>query len=235
MSEITHQQQQELWDKEHQDPYVLKQMDVIGPSSGVVKFIDYLTDEKIPHATGVEMCCGKGRNGIGLAKQLGIWMFCFDFSPHAIAEATKRAEEAGVGALTHFVVADATTVWPYESNSMDFGIDCFGSTDIESLEGRKIAMSEMYRVLKPGGHFLAYLLSTEDEFHKEMIQIRPASERNSFLHPTTGKFEKTYDDQDIHDTFKGFETVQKDRVQKTTEFFGKTYACKHYWIIFKKK
>src|SRR6185503_13228309 len=106
---------------------------------------------------------------------------------NAIKEAKKRANKSGA----QFIVADATKKWPFKANVFDFGIDCFASTDIESPKGRSFAISEMMRVLKPGGYFLAYLLSIDDEFHKNMIQKSPAKERNSFLH-STGKFEKTY-------------------------------------------
>lgn len=158
----------------------------------------------------------------------------FDFSPKAITEAEERAATAGVANKASFLVQDATKPWSYETDSFDFGIDCFATTDIESAEGRQFAINEMQRVIKPGGYLLAYLLSTEDEFHKQMIKVSPATERNAFLHPTTGKFEKTYDEQDIQETFKGFEVVVSERVAKTAEFFGKPYACLHHWVIFQK-
>ena len=41
---------------------------------------------------------------------------------------------------------------------------------IESKEGRKFAVSEMKRVVKPNGYILVYVMSTYDEFHKEMIK-----------------------------------------------------------------
>lgn len=231
MKSISHEEQQKIWDEEHGKPYVLKQMDSNDASSGVVKFWDFLKDKE--HTSGLELGCGKGRNVIWLAQQK-VNMSGFDFSPTAIAEAKERAHAAGVGDEASFLVQDATQRWAYDDNVFDFGIDCFATTDIESKEGRAFAISEMLRVIKPGGYFLAYLLSTEDEFHKEMIQKSPADERNAFLHPTTGKFEKTYDEQDIHDTYKDFDVVQRERVSKTAEFFGKQYACLHHWVIFQK-
>lgn len=231
MKSISHEEQQKLWDEEHKKPYVLKQMDSDDASSGVRKFFDFLKDKNVQ--SGLEMGCGKGRNVTWLAKR-GVAMHGFDFSPAAIEEAKKRSEEIGVSDKTSFLVQDATKRWAYEDNTFDFGVDCFASTDIESSEGRTFAISEMRRVLKPGGYLLAYLLSTEDEFHKEMINESPAGERNAFLHPTTGKFEKVYDEQDIQETYKDFIVVQSERISKTTEFFDKEYACNHHWIIFQK-
>jgi ubiquinone/menaquinone biosynthesis C-methylase UbiE len=231
MKSISHEEQRRIWEEEHSNPYVLKQMDSSEASSGVARFWDFLKDKN--NAAGIEIGCGKGRNVIWLAEQ-GADMHGLDFSSAAIAAAKKRAAEAGAGKSAAFLVQDVTEPWQLADNSFDFGIDCFATTDIESVEGRLFAMQEMRRVLKPGGYLLAYLLSTDDEFHKEMIRKSPAGERNAFLHPTTGKFEKTYDEKDIEDTFKGFDVVRKSRVAKTTEFFGKTYACLHHWIIFQK-
>lgn len=233
MRSLTHEEQQRIWDAEHDNPRVLKQMDSSEGSGGVVKFWEFLKSESREAGRALEMGCGKGRNVIWFARQ-GVDAYGLDFSPAAIREAEKRAAEAGLASKAHFTVQDATKEWQYDSDFFDFGIDCFATTDIESLEGRRSAIKEMFRVLKPKAYLFAYLLSTDDEFHKAMIEASPATERNAFLHPSTGKFEKAYDEQDIRETFTGFRVVKQERFKKTTEFFGKQYACLHHWIVFQK-
>ena len=231
MEHFTHEDQQRIWNEEHTKPNVLLQMDSEKPSSGVLKFWDFLASKNVEHLKGVEMCCGKGRNVIWLAKK-GVEAHGFDFSPAAIVEAERRATKDGV-TNAHFKVLDATTTWSYDSNYFDFAIDCFASTDIESEKGRRAAMTELYRVVKPGGYVLAYLLSTDDEFHKEMITKNPAEERNAFHH-STGKFERTFDREDIDSQYKDFAVVIAERVEKIAEFFGRDYACKHFWVVLQK-
>lgn len=154
----------------------------------------------------------------------------FDFSSAAITEAKRRT--ANIKNVS-FQMTDATEPWPYQSNSFDFGVDCFASTDIESPQGRAFAISEMHRVLRPGAVLLAYLLSTDDEYHTQMLATSPADERNAFLQPT-GKFEKVYDEIDIAQLFSALEIVRKERIAKTTEFFGKEYQCNHFWLVLRK-
>jgi SAM-dependent methyltransferase len=226
----THTEQQQIWDEEHRHPNVLPQMDSDKVSSGVLKFHDFLSSVNVRAGRGIEMGCGKGRNVIWLAQQ-GYEMTGLDFSPHAIDVARVRAESAGVAAT--FLVHDATTPWPFESDAFGFAVDCFGSTDIVDTEGRAFAIRELYRTLRPGAYLLAYLLSTEDEYHKEMIKISPAGERNAFLHET-GKFEKTYDDADITHFYGQFDVVKKERIEKTDTFKGQEYANMHYWLVFRK-
>ena len=234
MNSVKHQEQQKIWDKEHTSPQVLLQMDSADPSSGVVKFWEWFektAGRKTP-LKGLEMGCGKGRNVIYLAGQ-GVRMTGFDFSPKAIEVAKERAKDVGLSDKAEFLVGDATTKWNFETNLFDFAIDCFASTDIESQDGRQFAISEMIRVVKPGGYILAYVMSTDDEFHKEMIGNSPASEKNSFIH-STGKFEKTFDSEELFDLYKGLEVVRHERIPKTTTFSGKQYSCYHHWIVFKK-
>ena len=231
--EITHDNQKHIWEKEHNDPFVLLQMDNRGPSSGVTKFHSWLNAKNaVKNYTGIEMGCGKGRNSIWINQQ-GIKMKDIDFSNNAIAEAKKRAQQSNTKNI-HFNVHDATVQWPYPDNTFDFGIDCFASTDIDSPSGRVFARDEMKRVLKKGGFLLVYTLSTDDEYHQELIQKNPSKEKNSFTHPTTGKFEKVFDKQELTDFYKDFEWVEEQRVEKEAEFFGKKYHCKHFWLVLKK-
>jgi len=227
-----HDKQRDIWEEEHKNPIVLLQMDQRDASSGVTKFFPWLTARSSSkNFSGVEMGCGKGRNSIWLAQQ-GVGMTAFDFSEHAITEASQRAQECG--AEVDFVVHDATKQWPFESDYFDFAIDCFASTDIESPDGMAFARNEFRRVLKSKGFLLVYTLSTDDEFHREMLEKYPAHEKNSFTHPITGKFEKVFDRQELLNFYKDFGWVEEQRVEKIAEFFGKKYHCKHFWLVLQK-
>lgn len=234
MNHISHEEQQHIWEEEHRNPFVLLPMDSKIPSSGISLFWKWLKERgAISHLKGVEMGCGKGRNAIFLAEQ-GIDMTGFDFSRVAIEEATKRVVDAGVQDRAHFVVQDATVSWPFENETFDIAIDCFASTDIESPPGRAFARDEFMRVLKPDGYLFVYTLSTDDEFHKEVAPTSPAEERNAFLHPTTGKFEKVFDQEELTTFYEGLNLIEERRVEKTANFFGKEYNFKHFWLVFQK-
>lgn len=236
MNQVTHEQQQAMWEKEHTQPFVLQPMDSHNPSSGITKFWEWLQKERPGNGLeGLEMCCGKGRNTIWLAQHQAIKkMFGFDFSTVAITEAKRRGQESGVQEKTDFQVQDATVEWPYETGTFDFAVDCFASTDIESADGRAFAIKEFHRVLKPGGLLSLYTLSTDDSFHAEMMKESPGEQRNSFIHPTTGKFEKIFERDELAELYKDFKVVVEERVEKTATFFGKEYPMKHFWMVFQK-
>lgn len=234
MNKITHKEQQQIWDKEHQKPYALLQMHNQDPSGGVVKFFNFIKNYNFSRLIGIEMGCGKGRNVIYLASQKeNEKVYGFDFSTSAIGVAKERSKKAGVSNRAEFSVGDATFTWPYKSNSFDYVIDNFTSTDIESIKGRFFAIKEIKRVLKPGGFLMVYTLTPDDEFHKEMIQKNPAEEQNSFYY-STGKFEKTFLKEELEEMYEDFRVIRWESVNKVTQFFGKEYPCFHYWMIFQK-
>lgn len=235
MGNITHDEQQQRWDKEHKNPNVLPQMHSAKASGGVIKFLDWLKSEgeQPSKLKGLEICCGKGRNVIGLAHE-GVTMIGLDFSPNAINEAKKRAEETGVAEKAKFFVHDVTKPFPIEVGSLDFAFDCFGSTDIESLEGRLAALNNMIEALKPGGYLLVYLLSSDDEFQNEMIAQSPGPDEGSFIHPINKKYEKSFTESEVKDFYKDLELRVFERVAKTDIFFVKEYRANHIWAVFQK-
>lgn len=235
MQTITHQEQQERWDKEHEAPNVLLQMDSSRVSSGVIKFLKWLKGEgkQLNQLKGLEICCGKGRNVIGLAVE-GATMVGLDFSQSAIEEAKKRAIDANVVDKTQFFVQDVTQPFPIEADSLDFAFDCFGSTDIESAQGREAALDNMVSVLKPGGYLFVYLLSSDDEFQKEMIAQSPGPDAGSFIHPVNRKYERVFTEDEVKDFYGQLELKAFERVAKKDTFFGKEYSANHIWAVFQK-
>lgn len=230
---ITAEEQQRIWEEEHRNPFVLLPMDSHEPSSGVVSFYEWIKSKNVNQTNAIEMGCGKGRNSIWLAQQ-GLNVDAFDFSAIAIKEANNRANAANISEKVNFHIHDATQPWPFKSSSFDFAFDIFASTDIVSFLGRSFAHKELIRVLKSKGYLFLYTLSTDDEFHKEMLKQSPGEEKNSFLHPTTGKFEKVFDRDEILDCYKELKLIEKRVIEKKANFFGKDYNCKHFWMVFQK-
>lgn len=224
-----HEEQKKIWEQEHLFPHVLLPMDKTTCSFGIEKAWLWIQENYKGHGQkGLEMGCGKGRNCIYLSEK-GLEMTGFDFSKNAILEAKKRAFQKNIN--ISFLEQDATFPWLFCDNTFDVGFDCFASTDISSSEGRQFAQAEFLRVLKPKGLLFIYTLSVDDEFHKKMTILYPSKEKNSFLHPQTGKFEKIFDEQEIQSLYEKFRILEIQRIPSVVNFFGENYRCNHFWIV----
>ena len=73
-----------------------------------------------------------------------------DISPEMIAVGQRRVEEAGLGGRISFVEGNAETL-PFEDRSFDAYTIAFGIRNVTHIDN---ALSEAFRVLKVGGHFL---------------------------------------------------------------------------------
>ena len=231
---LTHADQQERWDREHQKPTLRLQLDANIASSSVQKFYEWLQDHgDIKELHGIEMCCGKGRNSIWLAKK-GIVMVGTDFSPTAITEANNRAKQENVLSKARFFIHDATKTYDIPSECMDFAFDCFGSAGIESLAARKKAARNILRLLRPGGFMMIYLLSTDDEFSQELLKQYPGPDFGSYIHPSNHKYEKAFSEEEIKELYGELNLIFIERIPKRATFFDKEYSSNYIWAVFQK-
>lgn len=103
------------------------------------------------HPRVVDLGCGSGANATYLAEQ-GHEVVGVDFSPVALAKATRRAERAGVE--LRLVRADLTaTVLPGVEGPFDLVLD-FGALDDLTPDGRQAMAAHIQRLVRSGGFFV---------------------------------------------------------------------------------
>jgi demethylmenaquinone methyltransferase/2-methoxy-6-polyprenyl-1,4-benzoquinol methylase len=100
-----------------------------------VKAVDPVAGERV-----LDIAAGTGTSSAALAKT-GAHVIAVDFSPGMIAEGRKRHKNI------EFIEADAEKL-PFGDNEFDAVTISFG---LRNVNNPKAALSEMYRVLKPGG------------------------------------------------------------------------------------
>jgi len=126
------------WDKLYEDP----RFDLQVPAEQVVRFLNALT----PKGEALDIGCGTGRH-LKLLRDLGWEATGVDSSPKAAAKA--RAS-----------VAEMTKL-PFKNSRFDValahGVFCYGT-----IADHEQAVSELHRVLKPGGTALVRTRTTSD-------------------------------------------------------------------------
>jgi SAM-dependent methyltransferase len=228
-----HMRQRRIWEGEHKQPKMFPTVDSNVPDPGVVRFLEYLClkNKSVP-LTGLEICCGKGRNSIWLAEN-GTKMTGFDFSKAAIETAKRLQQKLPADQKVSFQLHDALDPWPFESGMFDFIVDSFGSADIESAQGREYLIREAVRVLKKGGLYFLQIDSPELGFFAERMKSHPGPDKNTLVFPN-GKIESVLTEEDLANWNNHYplKIVEVRRlVEHNVEICGKTIPYKYFWVV----
>lgn len=110
---------------------------------------DFNKDKKV-----LEVACNMGTTAIGLAQRFGCHIEGVDLDEQALAKAQKNISEAKLDNLIHVQRANAMKL-PFADNSFDIVINEAMLTMLP-LEAKRKAVTEYFRVLKPGGFLLTH-------------------------------------------------------------------------------
>lgn len=110
---------------------------------------DFNKDKKV-----LEVACNMGTTAIGLAERFGCHIEGVDLDEQALAKAQKNISEAKLDNLIHVQRANAMKL-PFADSSFDIVINEAMLT-MFPLEAKRKAVTEYFRVLKPGGFLLTH-------------------------------------------------------------------------------
>lgn len=110
---------------------------------------DFNKDKKV-----LEVACNMVTTAIGLAERFGCHIEGVDLDEQALAKAQKNISEAKLDNLIHVQRANAMKL-PFADSSFDIVINEAMLTMLP-LEAKRKAVTEYFRVLKPGGFLLTH-------------------------------------------------------------------------------
>jgi 27-O-demethylrifamycin SV methyltransferase len=128
-------------------------------------FIEKLHAE--PASRLLDAGCGIGAPTLRIARATGTHIVGVSVSEGQIERARKKATEQGLSKQVTFQHADMTNL-PFESSAFDHA---YAIESIMHIPGRISALSEISRVLKPGGHFVFSDIVTKDELSSQEEQL----------------------------------------------------------------
>ncbi len=111
----------------------------------------------------LDVACGTGRGTVGLAQAVGMTgrVDALDLSDAMLDQARTKIEKLGLNSRVHFKQGNAREL-PYPAESFDVVYNGY-MFDLIPLDGFTPILSEMSRVLKPGGKLVLVNMSKPDE------------------------------------------------------------------------
>jgi SAM-dependent methyltransferase len=232
------QNQKEGWEREYRSSKMLSPSNV--PHADVVRFFRWLKKEYKKTGEPLDMDglrvldlgSGTGRNSFYLAGQ-GANVLGFEFSETALAMARKIAAHGDM--VIEYRSQNIGAAFQLPTASVDIILDVTSSNSLNAAE-REIYLSEIARVMKPGGYLFLRALSLEaDANAKELVKRFPGSDPDTYVHPDLGITEKTFTKQTLTDTYSPYlEIVNLERVEHYNVVAGRKYK-RSYWLGYLRK
>lgn len=216
------------WDREYQNPKLV----TLGeePQKDLTKCLKYLRKERGVALEGLKVLdlgSGVGKNSIYLAS-LGNECTAVEISPTAVDIARKRAAEAGV--TVEFRVGDMGAAYPFPDASFDLALDIMSSNSLSDTE-RKTYLTEVHRVLKPGGHLIVRGLCKDgDKNANALLKTHPGPEKDTYVMPGMDLTERVFTRDDFVAAYSPyFEILELEKKTNYASFDGRTFK-RNYWL-----
>lgn len=225
--------QEKAWEREYRNPQLITKDDK--PQKDVLRFFKFLKKDKgmpLENLKILDLGSGVGRNSNYLA-EMGNNVVGFEISKTAIKLAEIRAKSLGLDVdYQHFNIG---AVYNFEDNLFDLVLDITSSNALNKKE-RDIYLSEVFRVLKPGGYFFVRGLCKDgDKNAKKLIKISPGSEKDTYINKEMGLTEKIFSRDNFVDTYsKYFKIIELFKKTGYTKFGGQSYK-RNFWLAYMQK
>lgn len=221
------------WEKEYRNPKLVTKND--GPSADSVRFFKYLKKEEdyvLEDKHILDLGCGTGRNANYLAER-GNHVIGIEISKTALDLAKTRAKESGVS--VGYRLGDIGMSYDIVTESIDVVIDVTSSNSLNE-KGRAVYLTEVSRVLKPGGYFFVRALAKDGNKNvKFLLRESPGKEHDTYILKEIGLTERVFSKDDFIKMYSAlFEIMHLEKKTSYTTFNDRIYK-RDYWLAYMKK
>jgi len=223
-----------FWNKEYKE---VKHLSLSSnPSEDLLKFTRWLgrqhKDQQMSQGDIVlDIGCGNGRNLVYLSRTFGINGVGIDISKEAIAQAMDMSKSLPLEYKCQSI-ADPLLL---RDESCSIVLDMMASHVLNS-EKRNRLLSEIARVLKPGGwFFFKTFLLDEDRHAERLLRENPGEEEGTYIHPKSGTPEHVFTEDEIERTLEPYFLIHKISKSHRHILRGKAFKRRSVSVYAEKK
>ncbi len=221
------------WNSEYRDSKLITQS--VQPQKDFFRFLEWVKKNKNMELdsgiTVLDLGCGVGRNGYYIAEKYNAVVHGWDFSEAAIKKGNKLFHHENL----HLEKRDMTHDFPLDDNSVDLILDITASNAL-SESGRQKYLSEVNRVLRPGGYMYVRTLAKEgDKNARGLIKNFPGTEHDTYNHPELGVTERVFSGPDFKQIYEKYFRVIRMLRKSGYQRFGKQNYKRNYWNVYIQK
>ena len=140
------------------DTYRLVRIETYGEDFGQTSWVTTEESSEIPqllnlspNSSVLEVGCGSGGYALHLAEKIGCRLVGVDLNAAGVRNANQLAVARDLASRANFEECDVSKNLPFDDNSFDA---VFSNDVLCHLPGRPKVLSEIFRILKPGGRVL---------------------------------------------------------------------------------
>lgn len=225
--------QYKVWEKEYRNPKLISNSDE--PQIDFKHFIKWVRKTQHVNLEGLrvlDLGSGTGKNSLFLAER-GSIVTGVELSKTAVRIAKDRAKQRDLE--VNFIEGDIGSKLPFAKGSFDLLLDVVSSNSLTETE-RANYLSEINRVLKPGGFMFVKALCKDGDKNAENLMTKfPGKEKDMYIMPETGIVERIFSKEDLQKLYsKNFEILNLERKSSYTQFQGKPYK-RFFWMVYLKQ
>ena len=179
----------------------------------------------------LDLGSGEGKNALYLA-ELGAQVYGIELARNAVETTKQRAAAADfeVGSV-RVVQGSIGALYDFPDQHFDLIIDVTSSNSLSEKE-RQVYLEESFRTLKSDGHmFVRALCKDGDKNAKQLLQLHPGVERDTYSIPNWQQKERVFTELDIRDLYSTYFAI--DRLIKEvhyTTYAGRKYK-RNFWVL----
>ena len=221
-------EQQLAWEREYSHAQGVPTTTRSKASSALTKAVEFFQSQNLhPGERVLDLGCGPGRNAIWLAER-GYDVTAIDFAPTALEALQEAVARAVYAQRVHTQRCDLARPLPFADGRFDLVLDITTTISLDP-EGLVSLERELWRVTRPGGLFVSYVISTNDE-----VLAAKAPGHISTVMPESGIRDYYRSEEEMRSVYHRWKILKLVEKKKTDFFYGQEYTRRLWWLLAQK-